>query len=347
MRSLFFLLLLLVGCSSPTEKLLSDIDVDFPQINILDKPVVVCEKLELSNPGGIIIRDNYLFVSNMSQGSSEFNCSCYDINGGKLVRDFLGKGKALNEMIHMAGFYEYGDSSIQFIGDGTVKTVKIDDVLDLDKELTYEKIKDINPEFGFNISNLIDSNFVVGWGQKSCHFIQKDDSTMTFGEYNKSLFPADDTDEMTFINHLVFKMQYCYNKRQNKLIGVGSFNQIYDLIDVTNGTIIANKIYCRPKLENVENPDGGVNILLKSRGMLCNIASNDDFVTTMHYNHIDNFYEVLTFDWNLNPIKRSVLYFKTHMHLQQIGYISRDLKSIYFLEISDDYESYRLLKHDL
>lgn len=333
-------LLLLLSCTNSPKELMSNLLTDFPKSEELTK-VSESQISELYAPNEFILKDSLLFV--FEQGDNFF-IRCININTKKeLAR--INKGNANNEMTNVGTMALYGNDSLTAIDFGnTVKTFSIKDMIS-GQPFTASVIMPTKnvPSFSFVRTN-DDEYFCSGQNDSlNNYFIIKGDKLEAFGKENNELSILDKSIDISPM--LLWARELKSNKEQEKAISATRLGLLFEVIDLKKKCVDAHKYY---EKINFKMGSQGIEVApITMRNIFCSkdnifiILAEQTSPTGESYRTAKFNYSMLTFDWELNPLKK----YNLNTPSQSRFYVSSDGENLMVLSTEDEEKGYLLTKY--
>lgn len=341
--SSLFILLLLVSCSSKSDKqsdiVIHDVDIDFPSADTIKFTLRQSFEI-LDNVSSWHVKDSLLFVQ--TYNNPDRLGICYNINSGKEISTIINLGRAANEATTSCQF-EYGDDSIYCCDTkyDNIKTFAINDIISKpmgERPFSINKIPDSLIALFFT---KIDSIIIFGTNNNgdpaSCYrnylYLTYDGKDLSFfGEVRKEIFETQKDYETSIVEKKVFQTtSVAINK--NRVVVAEAYGIALHAIDPYKKKIIKERYYNKYNVS--EN-----GITASGKYQSSDVYCSDEYIYFI--SRVQNEkksaetglnifeYHILVFDWDLNPVKK---YFSC---MNNRPNLSHDGKSLYLLVENDD-----------
>lgn len=335
---LLSILLLLASCSSTEQEdiLIHNIDIDFPTADT----VIMGHKLTLGiyrDIREIIIKDTTLFALDFGNNNENIGF-CYSLNSGNVITPIINRGRAANEIATQSFSLDIMShrDTIQFIDFALreIKSIFLDDILT--KPMGERQISKINvPTTIKSLSyKKIDNSVVIGYnlkGDNNAKYFIFDSSKVTmFGDYNKKILVSNVNQKITN-NIAAGQYSPIFASCGSKVISADESGVTLELIDTNTKSIVKDRFYTKftfgEQMENI------VDIITEKvycteNEIYCIVKQMDKIKSKeIGRKYVDVF--ILTFDWDLNPIKK--YYVGSSKSLDFKYFMSQDCKKIYCL----------------
>lgn len=338
-KKLLSILLLLASCASPRQEdiLIHNIDTDFPTVDTIAMDYK--QTIDMTyHATEITVKDTLLFVLGWNTKNLGY---CYSLNSGNTITPIINRGKAANELITQdcsLNIVSHRDT-IQFIDLvlREIKSISLDDIIT--KPMGEREFSKTNAPMAIKSFNYkkIDNSVVIGYNYESDskYFVFDNGKITMFGDYNKKILVSRVNQKIT---NTIAEGQYCpmFASWGSKVISADERGVTLELIDVNTKSIVKDRFYM--KFSMVEQFKGGSTcdpvdiytekVYCTENEIYCIVKQINKLKTKgIRERYLDVF--VLTFDWNLNPIKK---YYVGTSNFDGFKYfMSQDCKKIYCL----------------
>jgi len=305
-----------------------------------------CMLTDLLNPVNFEIKDSLLFTV---ESKDNTYAKCINLKTGKQIAKFLSKGRGPGEFIHCSSISLYGNDSIQFYGVAPPRiiTYSIKDILNN----KYDKYTEINipnkiepsrDAFKLNANQI----FMAGSAKDGkhnteyCSYLLEKDSLYFWGEFNENFFK----DSNLYPHEKSYLYQPSISFFGDKAVAFMSNFKGIEILNLKKQVVLKRLYYESPKwiFKTLGEGKNSLRFVKSDKDMwgYLDSACNKDFIFCVY--GFTKGYEILVYDWNLNPQKRYVIKTKKK-HI--VCKISNDCKYFYFAE--EEVQGIKLLRYKI